>query len=111
MTTLTNIKAYAAPAEGQPLTPTTIERRPVGANDVLIEISYAGICHSDIHTVRGEWGPQAYPLTPGHEIAGVVAEVGSDVTKFKTGTGSASAAWSTPAATARTAATATSSTA
>ena len=84
-TPLSNVKAYAAPAEGQPLIPTTIERRAVGANDVLIEIKYAGICHSDIHTVRGEWGPQAYPLTPGHEIAGVVAEVGSDVTKFKAG--------------------------
>ena len=79
------VNAYTAPAEGQPLTPTTIERRDVGANDVLITIEYAGICHSDIHTVRGEWGPQAYPLAPGHEIAGVVAEVGSDVTTLKTG--------------------------
>jgi uncharacterized zinc-type alcohol dehydrogenase-like protein len=81
----TNVKAYAAPSEGARLAPTTIERRAIGANDVRIEIKYAGICHSDIHTVRGEWGPQTYPLTPGHEIAGVVAEVGADVTGFTTG--------------------------
>jgi uncharacterized zinc-type alcohol dehydrogenase-like protein len=82
---LKQVKAYAAPDAGEPLVPTTIERRDVGANDVLIEIKYAGICHSDIHTVRGEWGPQTYPLVVGHEIAGVVAEVGSDVTKHKAG--------------------------
>jgi uncharacterized zinc-type alcohol dehydrogenase-like protein len=52
---------------------------------VLIEIRYAGICHSDIHTVRGEWGEVAYPLTVGHEIVGVVAEVGSDVSRHKVG--------------------------
>ncbi len=79
------VRAYAAPAEGQSLVPTTVERRAVGANDVGIEIRFAGICHSDIHTVRGEWGPQDYPLTPGHEIAGVVTEVGGDVTKFAVG--------------------------
>lgn len=84
-TALAQVKAYTAPAEGEPLVPTTIERRAVGANDVLIEIKYAGICHSDIHTVRGEWGPRDYPLVPGHEIAGIVTEVGSDVTKFKVG--------------------------
>jgi uncharacterized zinc-type alcohol dehydrogenase-like protein len=84
-TSLNNVKAYAAPGEGEPLVPTTITRRQVGANDVLIDIEYAGICHSDIHTVTGEWGPQTYPLTPGHEIFGHVAEVGSDVTKYKVG--------------------------
>jgi uncharacterized zinc-type alcohol dehydrogenase-like protein len=52
---------------------------------VLIEIRYAGICHSDIHTVRGEWGPQFYPLAPGHEIAGIVAEIGSAVTRHTIG--------------------------
>lgn len=79
------VRAYAAPSASEPLGPVTIERRAVGANDVLIDIKYAGICHSDIHTVRGEWGPQQYPLAPGHEIVGVVAEVGSDVTKYKAG--------------------------
>jgi len=64
---------------------TTIERRDLKPQDVLIEIKYAGICHSDIHTARGEWGPVNYPLVPGHEIAGVVAQVGSEVTKFAVG--------------------------
>src|SRR3954454_14096829 len=79
------VNAYAAPAAGQPLALTTIERRAVGPNDVLIEIRYAGICHSDIHTVNGDWGPQPFPVVPGHEIVGVVAEVGSDVTKHRVG--------------------------
>lgn len=64
---------------------TVIERRDLGPKDVLIEIKYAGICHSDIHHVRGEWGNETYPLVPGHEIAGVVAEVGSQVTKHSIG--------------------------
>jgi uncharacterized zinc-type alcohol dehydrogenase-like protein len=79
------VNAYAAPAAGRPLAPTTIERRDVGPNDVLIEIQYAGICHSDIHTVNGDWGPQPFPVVPGHEIVGVVTEVGSDVTRHRTG--------------------------
>src|SRR5690349_2842068 len=79
------VNAYAAPAAGEPLAPVTIERRPVGANDVLIEIEYAGICHSDIHTVNGDWGPQPFPVVPGHEIVGVVAEVGSAVTGHRVG--------------------------
>ncbi|NYD41111.1 NAD(P)-dependent alcohol dehydrogenase [Nocardioides panaciterrulae] len=79
------VHAYAAPAAGEPLVPTVIERREVGANDVLIEVKYAGICHSDIHTVRGDWGPQSYPLVPGHEIVGLVAEVGSGVTGHQVG--------------------------
>ena len=72
------VNAYAAPAAGQPLAPTTIERRDVGPNDVLIDIEFAGICHSDIHTVRGDWGPQPFPVVPGHEIVGIVTEVGAD---------------------------------
>ena len=56
------VNAYAAPSATGDLIPTTIERRAVGPQDVLIEIKYAGICHSDIHTVRGDWGPQQYPL-------------------------------------------------
>ena len=79
------VSAYAAPAAGQPLAPTTIERRDVGPNDVLIEVQYAGICHSDIHTVNGDWGPQPFPVVPGHEIVGVVAEVGSDVPRHRVG--------------------------
>jgi uncharacterized zinc-type alcohol dehydrogenase-like protein len=79
------VHAYAAPAASQPLAPTVIERRDVGPNDVLIEIKYAGICHSDIHTVRGDWGPQPYPLVPGHEIVGIVTEVGADVTLHSVG--------------------------
>ena len=77
--------AYAAPSADGALVPTTIERRDVGPHDVLIEIKYAGICHSDIHTVRGDWGPQQYPLVPGHEIAGIVTEVGAEVTKHTVG--------------------------
>ncbi|MBS1674010.1 MAG: NAD(P)-dependent alcohol dehydrogenase [Actinobacteria bacterium] len=79
------VAAYAAPSEGAPLVPTTVERREPGPLDVVIDIAYAGICHSDIHTVRGDWGPQRYPLAPGHEIAGVVSAVGSDVTRFAVG--------------------------
>ncbi|BCW84309.1 dehydrogenase [Arthrobacter sp. NicSoilE8] len=77
--------AYAAPSATGDLARTTIERREVGPHDVHIDIKFAGICHSDIHTVRGEWGPQQYPLAPGHEIAGIVTEVGSEVTKHKVG--------------------------
>ncbi|SNS21424.1 uncharacterized zinc-type alcohol dehydrogenase-like protein [Geodermatophilus pulveris] len=79
------VNAYAAPAAGEPLAPTTIERRDVGPDDVLIEIEFAGICHSDIHTVNGDWGPQPFPVVPGHEIVGVVAEVGADVTRHRVG--------------------------
>jgi len=79
------VNAYAAPSATEPLVATTIERREVGPKDVLIEIAYAGICHSDIHTVRGDWGPITYPQVVGHEIAGVVTEVGSDVTRHQVG--------------------------
>jgi uncharacterized zinc-type alcohol dehydrogenase-like protein len=79
------INAYAAPASDAPLEPVTITRRDVGPKDVLIEIKYAGICHSDIHTVREEWGPVKHPLVVGHEIVGLVAEVGSEVTKHAVG--------------------------
>jgi uncharacterized zinc-type alcohol dehydrogenase-like protein len=82
---LLTVNAYAAPSAAEDLVPTTIERRTVGPHDVLIEVKYAGICHSDIHTVRGDWGPQSYPLVPGHEIAGIVTEVGTAVTKHAVG--------------------------
>ena len=81
----TTVHAYAAPASGEPLAPTTIQRRDVGARDVLIAIEYAGICHSDIHTVNGDWGPQPFPVVPGHEIVGTVSEVGSEVTRHQVG--------------------------
>jgi uncharacterized zinc-type alcohol dehydrogenase-like protein len=79
------VTAYATPAAKAPFEKTTIERREVGPNDVRIEIAYAGICHSDIHTGRDEWGEAIYPLVPGHEIAGVVAEVGTAVTTHSVG--------------------------
>ncbi|RZU62757.1 NAD(P)-dependent alcohol dehydrogenase [Zhihengliuella halotolerans] len=78
-------KAYAAPSATEPLVPLTIERRDVGPKDVLIAIRYAGICHSDIHTVREEWGPITFPQVVGHEIVGEVTEVGSAVTKHAVG--------------------------
>ncbi|MBO0810472.1 MAG: NAD(P)-dependent alcohol dehydrogenase [Microlunatus sp.] len=77
--------AFAAPSATEPLSKITIERRAVGPKDVLIDIAYCGICHSDIHTVRGEWGDIPYPLAPGHEIVGTVAAVGSEVTRHQVG--------------------------
>jgi uncharacterized zinc-type alcohol dehydrogenase-like protein len=79
------VSAYAATSATEPLTKTTIQRRDVGPHDVAIDIKFAGICHSDIHTARGEWGEPHYPVVPGHEIAGVVSEVGSEVTKYAVG--------------------------
>ncbi len=79
------VNAYAAPSATEPLVKTTITRRDLGPNDVEIDIAYAGICHSDIHTVRGEWGKIQYPQVVGHEIVGHVAAVGSDVTKHRVG--------------------------
>jgi alcohol dehydrogenase (NADP+) len=82
---MSTVSAYAATSATAPLTNTTITRRAVGPNDVRIAIKFAGICHSDIHTVRAEWGQPDYPVVPGHEIAGVVTELGSAVTKFALG--------------------------
>ncbi|MGW2291492.1 NAD(P)-dependent alcohol dehydrogenase [Streptomyces phaeochromogenes] len=82
---MTTVAAYAAPAAKAPLERTTIERRPVGEHDVLIEIKFAGICHSDIHQAREGWGEAIFPMVPGHEIAGIVTEVGPGVTKFAAG--------------------------
>jgi uncharacterized zinc-type alcohol dehydrogenase-like protein len=81
----TTVSAYAATSATSPLTKTTIERREVGPHDVAFDIKFAGICHSDIHTVKSEWGPANYPVVPGHEIAGVVTAVGSEVIKYKVG--------------------------
>lgn len=81
----TTVAAYAAPSAKAPLERTTIERREVGEFDVLIDIKFAGICHSDIHQAREGWGEAIFPMVPGHEIAGVVEAVGSGVTKFAVG--------------------------
>ncbi|MFF0545603.1 NAD(P)-dependent alcohol dehydrogenase [Nocardia thailandica] len=82
---MSNVAAYALPAADGSFEKITIERREPGPNDVAIDIKYAGICHSDIHTARDEWGGAQYPCVPGHEIAGVVAAVGSAVTRFAVG--------------------------
>jgi len=78
-------KGYAATDESGKLSPYSFERRPVGDNDILIDVKFASICHSDIHQEKGHWGKQIYPQVPGHEIVGVVAAVGKNVTKFKVG--------------------------
>jgi uncharacterized zinc-type alcohol dehydrogenase-like protein len=79
------VNAYGATSPSEPLTAMTIERRELGANDVLIDIEYCGICHSDIHFTRGEFGEIPNPLVPGHEIVGTVTEIGSAVTKHAVG--------------------------
>lgn len=79
------VKAYAAQSATSPLGPFSFERRDVGPHDVQIDILYCGVCHSDIHQARSEWGPAIYPLVPGHEIVGRISAVGSEVTKFKVG--------------------------
>ncbi|QMU70989.1 NAD(P)-dependent alcohol dehydrogenase [Streptacidiphilus sp. P02-A3a] len=79
------VPAYAAPSAKAPLERITVTRRDLGEHDVLIEIRYSGICHSDIHQARDEWGGAQFPMVPGHEIAGVVTEVGSGVTRHAVG--------------------------
>ncbi len=80
-----DVAAYAAPSAKAPLEPFTVSRRDVGPDDVAIDIKFAGICHSDIHQAREEWFTSIFPMVPGHEIAGIVTEVGSNVTNFKPG--------------------------
>lgn len=80
-----NTNAYAAMSAGAKLAPFSIERRSLKPDDVLIEIDYCGVCHSDIHQARDEWGGAIFPMVPGHEIVGRVVECGSKVTKFKQG--------------------------
>jgi uncharacterized zinc-type alcohol dehydrogenase-like protein len=77
--------AYGAHAADKPLEPITIERRAPGAHDVQIDIAFCGVCHSDLHQVRSEWGGTIYPCVPGHEIVGRVSAVGGDVNKFQVG--------------------------
>src|SRR3954463_597817 len=80
-----SIKAYGAYAADKPLEPIDIERREPGPRDVQIEIAYCGVCHSDLHTVRSEWGGTLYPCVPGHEIVGRVTAIGGEVAGFKVG--------------------------
>jgi uncharacterized zinc-type alcohol dehydrogenase-like protein len=79
------VKAFAAYDAETPLKPFEFERKEVGANQVQIEILYSGVCHSDIHTAKGDWGPAIYPLVPGHEIVGRIVKIGDDVKNFKVG--------------------------
>ena len=78
-------KAYGAHAADKPLEAIDIERRTPGPRDVAIDIAYCGVCHSDLHTVRSEWGGTLYPCVPGHEIVGHVTAVGGEITRFKVG--------------------------
>jgi uncharacterized zinc-type alcohol dehydrogenase-like protein len=82
---MTQVKAYAAYDAVTPLKPFDFERKDVGPNQIQIEILYSGVCHSDIHTARSEWGAANYPVVPGHEIVGRIVKVGDNVTKFKEG--------------------------
>ena len=80
-----NAKGYAAKSAGAKLEPFSFTRREVGDKDVQMQIDYCGICHSDIHQVKDEWGGSIFPMVPGHEIVGTVTKVGSSVTHFKVG--------------------------
>ncbi len=82
---MSSTPALSAPSAGAPFDTTTIERRDLGPQDVLIDIKFCGICHSDIHQVKDEWGGSIFPMVPGHEIAGVVAAVGAEVSKLSPG--------------------------
>lgn len=77
--------SYAAPSAKAPLAPFKLDRREVGPTDVLIEIAYCGVCHSDLHQAREDWGPALFPMVPGHEIVGHVGAVGAKVEKYKVG--------------------------
>lgn len=83
--TAVTTKGYAAPRAKAPLAPFTFERRKPGPHDVAIAIKFCGICHSDIHQVRDEWGGSVFPMVPGHEIAGIVESTGSAITKYRAG--------------------------
>lgn len=82
---MTATKAYGATAPDSGVNPLTIERRTLRDEDVAIDIAYCGVCHSDLHAARNDWGRTNYPFVPGHEIAGTVSAVGAGVTRFKVG--------------------------
>jgi len=82
---MTTVQGYAAYSADEPLAPFSFERRDLRANDVAIDILYCGVCHSDLHTVKSEWGGTVYPCVPGHEIVGRVSATGSEAAKFKVG--------------------------
>jgi len=79
------VRGFAAKSATTPLVPFTFQRRDPGAHDVRIEILYSGVCHSDLHQAKGDWGNSVFPMVPGHEIVGRVVAVGSAVSKFKVG--------------------------
>jgi uncharacterized zinc-type alcohol dehydrogenase-like protein len=79
------VKSYAAQSATSDVAPFSFDRREVGTHDVLIDIHYCGVCHSDIHQARNEWGGSIFPMVPGHEIVGKISQIGSAVTKFKVG--------------------------
>jgi len=80
-----SVNAYAAQSATSPIAPFNIERREVGPHDVQIEILYCGVCHSDIHQARNEWGGSIFPMVPGHEIVGRITKIGAHVKNFKIG--------------------------
>ena len=82
---MSKVPAYAAAAAKSPLAPFSVDRREPGEHDVLIDILFCGVCHSDVHQVRDEWGGSLFPMVPGHEIIGRVKQVGAHVKKFKPG--------------------------
>ncbi len=83
--TMIQVYGYASQNAKAPLAPFTFERRAPGDHDIVIDIQYCGICHSDIHQVRDEWGGSIFPMVPGHEIVGVISQVGTKATRYKVG--------------------------
>src|SRR5258708_902987 len=82
---MTTVNAYAVYKAKEALKPFQIHRREAGPHDVVIDIYYCGICHSDIHQARDEWGVSIFPMVPGHEIVGKVSKIGSAVKRYKVG--------------------------
>ena len=82
---MSTIQAWGTRAADQPLSPMSIERRAPGPHDVVLEVLFCGVCHSDIHQARGEWGGERFPMVPGHEIVGRVTAIGSHAAKFRVG--------------------------
>ncbi len=79
------VSGYGALNATSSIAPIEFERRELGEKDILIDILYCGVCHSDIHMARSEWGPSVYPIVPGHEIVGKISQIGSGVTQFNVG--------------------------